>query len=74
LLADGAGSNNGIAGLEDLAPADGAEDRDGDGTNDVFWNVADDYPILGNKTIRVIVAPPGNGPNLSMDILMMEPI
>ena len=49
-------------GLDDMttATADGADDSNGDGVNDIFWNVAIDYPEANMKTINVFVDPPGN--------------
>ena len=41
--------------LNDLTNPDGAMDRDGDGNNDIFWNIAPNYPRDGVRTIRVIV-------------------
>jgi len=73
-LEDGHGTNNGVAGLDDLSPSDGAMDTDGDGVSDIFWNVAENYPIFMTKTIRVIVDPIGNGSNVSMDIVKNGPI
>ena len=58
---DGVDDDGGNFGLDDLANPDGAEDIDGDGVNDIFWNVAVDHPEPGIKTIKVFVDPPGNG-------------
>jgi type IV pilus assembly protein PilV len=50
-------NGNGAAGLNDTntagSLADGGPDPQGGFT--VYWNVADDTPLTGNKTIRVIV-------------------
>ncbi len=42
----------------------------------VFWNVVDNYPVLGTKTIRVIVQRPERGQVkiINMDFTKMEPI
>lgn len=42
----------------------------------VFWNVADDYPLFGCKTIRVIVRrnDQGNLKTISMDFVKMKNI
>ena len=53
---------DGVTGLGDMttATADGADDSNGDGVDDIFWNVAEDVPEDGLKTIKVFVDPPGN--------------
>ena len=53
---------DGTSGLDDMTTAtvDGKVDSDGDGVNDIFWNVAVDHPEPGTKTIKVFVDPPGN--------------
>lgn len=69
---------NGFAGLNDTdsvgSLADGGPVVNGDFT--VFWNVADDYPIFGCKTIRVLVQRRGLlfMRTISMDFIKMEPI
>lgn len=42
----------------------------------VFWNVVDDYPIIGTKTIRVITQRRDKGilKSVTQDFTMMEPI
>ncbi len=53
-LVDAAGTNGGVAGLDDVAPADGnAVSPDNNYT--IYWNVADDVPMDNIKTIRIIV-------------------
>ena len=61
LLSDGSGTNAGVAGLEDLPPnnTDGSA-TSSDGNYQIYWNVADDHPVTGVKTINVFVFPPGN--------------
>lgn len=69
---------DGIAGINNTnvagAPADGGPVVQGIFT--VFWNVADDYPVFGTKTIRVIVQRPDRGQvkTINMDFTKMEPI
>jgi type IV pilus assembly protein PilV len=60
---DGIDDDGGNFGLDDLTNPDGAADRDGDGTNDIFWNIAIDHPEDGMKTVKVIVDPHGNRTN-----------
>ena len=73
-----AGSNAGVTGLDntDVAGslADGGPVTQGDFT--VFWNVADNYPIFGTKTIRVIVQRLDKGElkTITLDFTKMEPI
>ena len=63
---DGIDDDGGNYGLDDLANPDGADDRDGDGTNDIFWNVATNYPLVNTKTIKVFIDPPGAGKAVEM--------
>ena len=73
---DGAGTNDGVAGLDDV-PAnntDGAADSDGDGVNDIFWNVAVDHPLSNTKTIKFFIDPPGSGRNIEMTYVKAEAI
>ena len=60
---DGVDDDGGNFGLSDLNNPDGAEDSDGDGVNDIFWNIAVDHPEPNTKTINVFVYPPGNNTN-----------
>jgi len=69
---DGTDDDGGNFGLDDLTNPDGADDSDGDGVNDVFWNVAVDYPGDGMKTIKVTVIPPGSGSNVTMEVVRAE--
>lgn len=71
-LADGTGTNDGIAGLDDLSPSDGVSDGDGDGVNDIFWNIAVDSPLPNTKTIKVFVDPPGSAKNVEMTYIKMD--
>lgn len=75
------GNNDGAAGLNntDVAGslADGGPETPaplGDFT--VFWNVADDYPVFGTKTIRVLVRRNDQGvqKTITQDFIMMRPI
>ncbi|RLE46107.1 hypothetical protein DRJ25_04680, partial [Candidatus Woesearchaeota archaeon] len=45
-----------------------------DGNYKVYWNVAVDYPVTDTKTIRIFVDPPGNGPNVVMEIVKAKSI
>lgn len=69
---------NGFAGLDHTdtagSPADGGPVVNGDFT--VFWNVADNYPIFGCKTIRVLVRREDLifMKTISLDFIKMEPI
>jgi len=69
---------DGIAGIDNIdvvgSPADGGPVVQGIFT--VFWNVADNYPVFGTKTIRVIVQRPDRGQvkTINMDFTKMEPI
>ncbi len=66
--------DNGTHGLDDnLANSDGQYDSDGDGVNDVFWNVAFDYPVPDTKTIKIFVDPPGNRSKVVMEIIKAKP-
>lgn len=54
---DDSGGDN--FGLDDLTNPDGAADSDGDGTDDIFWNIAVDHPVPNTKTIKFFIDPPG---------------
>lgn len=70
--------NDGVNGLDktDVVGnlADGGPDVQGVFT--VFWNVADNYPVFGTKTIRVIVQRREKGMlrTVTQDFIRMEPI
>jgi len=71
---DGNGSGaNGVAGLGDVTTvtADGNA-LSADGNYQIYWNIAPDHPALGLKTINVIVDPPGNGANVTMEVIKSE--
>lgn len=71
-------NGNGFNGLNDTdtagSLADGGPVVNGDFT--VFWNVADNYPIFGCKTIRVLVQRRDLVfmKTISLDFIKMEPI
>ena len=69
---DGTDDNGGNFGLDDLTNPDGAADSDGDGVNDIFWNIAVDHPEQNTKTIKVTVYPSGTGRNVSMLIVKVD--
>ena len=71
-------NNDGIAGLDFTDalgnPADGGPIIHGNFT--IFWNVADDHPVFGTKTIRVLVQRSDNGllKTITLNFIKMEPI
>jgi hypothetical protein len=71
-------SANGINGLNDTdtpgSLADGGPLVNGDFT--IFWNVADNYPVFGCKTIRVLVRRSDRGSmrTVALDFIKIEPI
>lgn len=71
-------NNNGVNGLDDTDV--GANTADGgpvvNGVFTVFWNIADDYPLFGCKTIRVHVRRNEQGitKTISMDFTRLGPI
>jgi len=81
ILTDGAGTHDGIDGLDDLSSPDHtldsdsdgvADDQDGDGIPDVRWNIAVNEPLQNTKTIKVIVDPPGSSRNVEMTYIKMD--
>lgn len=69
-------ANEGVTGLNNTdvvgSEADGYEDQ---GDREVFWNVANDYPIFGAKTIRVVVRrKDGVHKDVVIDFIKMRPI
>jgi|LGOV01.1.fsa_nt_gb type IV pilus assembly protein PilV len=70
--ADGADDNGGNFGLDDLTNPDGIADTDGDGTNDLFWNVAVDHPLPNTKTIKLFIEPLGAGKTVEMIYIMAD--
>ena len=76
--ANNAGANAGIAGLDNTDVAGNLADAGPvlQGNFTLFWNVADDYPILGTKTIRVLVRRSDQGTikTISQDFTKMRPI
>ncbi len=76
--ASNAGANAGVTGLSNTdvvgSLADGGPVVQGDYT--IFWNVADNYPVFGIKTIRVIVQRLENGQirTVTLDSIKMDPI
>lgn len=71
-LLDGAGANNGATGLNDLPPnnTDGSR-MTSDGRYQVFWNVAEDYPLTDSKTVRVIVRQTGQTKSVSLETIKL---
>jgi len=65
-------NNNGSAGLNDFPGSDVGPVVDGN--YNVYWNVAVDYPVTDTKTIRIFVDPPGNGPNVVMEVVKAKSI
>jgi len=73
-----AGANAGVTGLDNTDVAGSLADG-GPVVQDgftVFWNVADNYPVFGTKTIRVIVQRRDKGllKTVTQDFTRMEPI
>ncbi len=72
------GANAGVTGLDNTdvvgSPADGGPIIQDNHT--VFWNVADDFPVFGTKTIRVLLQRNDRGilKTISQDFIKMEPI
>jgi len=69
---DGDDDDGGNFGLDDLVSPDGVADSNGDGTDDIFWNVAIDYPLQNTKTIKVIVIPSGAAKNVEITYIKMD--
>lgn len=69
---------DGLAGINNTdvlgSPADGGPVVQGNFT--VFWNIVDNYPVFGTKTIRAIVRRNDGGivKTITMDFTRMEPI
>ncbi|MDA3832849.1 MAG: prepilin-type N-terminal cleavage/methylation domain-containing protein [Spirochaetales bacterium] len=69
---NGTDDDDGNFGLDDLANPDGAADRDGDGVNDIFWNIAVDHPVPNTKTIKFFIDPPGSGKSVEMTYIKAD--
>ena len=66
-------NGNGSTGLNDSPPnTDIGPIASADGKYQIYWNVAVDFPVAGAKTIRVVVDPPGSGPNVTMEVVKAE--
>jgi len=67
-------NNDGEAGLNNTGSPDGQPSVQGNPA--IYWNVAEDYPVLGIKTIRVIVRRTDGAVNKDVvfDFMRMEPI
>jgi len=70
---DGAGTTDGSTGLDDLPPNTDGTASLANGYK-IYWNVATDYPVPDTGTIRIFVDPPGNGPNVVMEVVKARPI
>lgn len=74
------GANAGVTGLNntDIAGsmADEVDPQVKPGGYTVFWNVAENYPLVGCKTIRVLVRRSDKGvvKTVTQDFIKMEPI
>ena len=55
LLADGTGTNNGAAGLNDNTVASADHNDTSDPIYTILWNVAEEFPMDNIKTINIIV-------------------
>jgi len=71
---DGTDDDGGNFGLDDLTNPDGADDRNGDGVNDIFWNVAIDHPLPNTKTIKIFVDQPSGGAAVELEYVKAEGI
>jgi len=70
---DGDDDDDGNFGLDDgLAASDGQADSDGDGVNDMYWNIAVDYPLPNTKTIKIFVIPPGTAKTVEMTYIKAD--
>ena len=72
---DGTDDNGGNFGLDATdattdATADGVADSDGDGINDIFWNVAVNHPVQDTKTIKIIVVRQTGGKNVEITTII----
>lgn len=72
------GANAGVTGLDNTDQTGQLADSGPvtQGTYTIFWNVADDYPVLGTKTIRMIVRRNDGGTQkeLSQDFIRLRSI
>lgn len=71
-------NSDGVAGLDNTdtpgSPADHGPETEGPFT--IYWNVADDYPAFGTKTVRVLVQHNVQGvvKTVTQEFIMQEPI
>ena len=67
-------NDDGEAGLNNTGSPDGQPSVQGNPA--IYWNVAEDYPVFGTKTIRVIVRRTDGGvdKDVVLDFMKMEPI
>jgi len=61
---------NGNAGLNSVSAPDESTTT-ADGRYQIFWNVADDYPLANSKTIRVIVRQMGQTKTVSLETIKL---
>ena len=67
--------DNGEDGLDDgLGASDGQADSNGDGVNDIYWNIAVGYPVPNTKTIKIFVIPPSSAKTVEMTYIKADVI
>lgn len=66
--ADGIDDDGGNFGLDDLVNPDG-QVVSADGAYDIYWNVANNHPVLDSKTIKVTVRRTGRTNTMSIEII-----
>ena len=72
---NGVDDDGGNFGLDDgLAASDGQDDSDADGVDDIYWNIAVDYPVPNTKTIKVFVIPPSSAKTVEMTYIKADTI
>ena len=72
------GANAGVTGLDNTNVAGSLADSGPivEGPFTIYWNVADDYPAFGTKTVRVLIERREQGDlrTITQDFIMLEPI
>ena len=72
------GANAGVTGLDntDTAGSEADSGPEVEGPFTIYWNVADDYPAFGTKTVRVLIQHNVQGvvKTVTQEFIMQEPI
>lgn len=72
------GANAGVTGLDNTNIAGSLADSGPvvEGPYTIYWNIADDYPAFGTKTVRVLIERSDQGvlKTITQDFTVMEPI